>query len=85
MSTSSNVSPLRASLGTAQRGRLGPLWPHPRFAEVCASGDWADARPASIDVDEWVVGWSANLERDGLRVPSFRLRMIRGSASRLAA
>jgi hypothetical protein len=49
-----------------------PLWPHPRFAEVCASGEWADAHPASIDVDEWVVGWSANLERDGLSVAVFQ-------------
>lgn len=49
-----------------------PVWPHPRFAEACAAGPWARAQPESIDVDEWVIGWSENLERDGLTVVVFQ-------------
>lgn len=49
-----------------------PVWPHPRFLEACATGPWATERPVSIDIDEWVEAWLANLERDGMRVAVFQ-------------
>jgi hypothetical protein len=49
-----------------------PVWPHPRFAEACATGPWAGEKPAAIDIDEWVEAWLANLERDGMRVAVFQ-------------
>jgi hypothetical protein len=49
-----------------------PVWPHPRFAEVCASGPWAAEAPGAIDIDEWVEAWLPNLERDRMRVAVFQ-------------
>ena len=49
-----------------------PVWPHPRFAKACASGLWAEEKPAAIDIDEWVEGWLPNLERDRMRVAVFQ-------------
>jgi Protein of unknown function (DUF2750) len=48
-----------------------PLWPHPGFAAACAIEEWAQARPESIDVDEWIEGGAAQLENDGLAVGVF--------------
>ena len=63
-----------------------PVWPHPRFADACGAGPWAEERPAAIDIDEWVEAWLSNLERDGLRVAVFQTPEDQGvsvSASRL--
>ena len=49
-----------------------PVWPHPRFAEACATGPWEGEEPVAIDVDEWVEAWLPNLERDGMRVAVFQ-------------
>jgi hypothetical protein len=49
-----------------------PVWPHPRFAQACASGPWAQENPVAIDIDEWVEAWLPNLERDGMRVAVFQ-------------
>ena len=64
------------------------VWPHARFAEACATDPWADAKATPIDVDEWILGWSPNLERDGLRVAVFQTPDDQGvsvSPSRLRA
>jgi Protein of unknown function (DUF2750) len=48
------------------------VWPHPRFAEACAGGPWADEQPRAIDVDEWVEAWTPKLIEDDLRVAVFQ-------------
>jgi hypothetical protein len=55
-----------------------PVWPHPRFADACAEGAWAAEKPAPIDVDEWVVAWLPNLERDRMRVAVFQTPQDQG-------
>lgn len=29
------------------------VWPHPRYAEACADGDWERYGPVCIELDEW--------------------------------
>jgi hypothetical protein len=48
-----------------------PIWPHPRFAGACAFGAWADATAHAIDVDDFALAWTKELEDDGLRVAVF--------------
>jgi hypothetical protein len=48
-----------------------PLWPHPDFAEACATAEWKGAEPVAVDVDEWVEGIAGQVERDGLAVAVF--------------
>jgi len=48
-----------------------PVWPHPRFAEACATGPWTAEQPGAIDIDEWVEGWLP-INRDGMRVAVFQ-------------
>jgi hypothetical protein len=49
-----------------------PVWPHPRFAEACATGPWDAEKPVAIDVDEWIEAWLPKLEVDGMRVVVFQ-------------
>ena len=56
----------------SEAGReLVPVWPHPRYASACATGDWAGADPAAIPLDEWLAAWLPGLERDGRAVAVF--------------
>ena len=56
-----------------------PVWPHPRFAQVCASGPWEAESPRSIDVDEWVEAWTPQLEGDRFRIAVFQTPQDEGS------
>ncbi|GBC94069.1 hypothetical protein HRbin15_02576 [bacterium HR15] len=40
--------------GCANGRVVVPLWPHPRYAEVAATGSWIDGRPEPIGVIEWL-------------------------------
>lgn len=49
-------------LGADDAGRqFVPIWPHPRYAEASASGEWTNSTPAPIDVDEWLDEWTPDL------------------------
>jgi hypothetical protein len=52
-------------------GSLFPVWPHRRYAETCAVGDWEGLAPRSIDVDEWVTAWTPKTKKDGLKIVVF--------------
>lgn len=53
-----------------ERGDLFPLWPHSAFAEACAQGPWADARPAEISLDD-MEELLPLLEEDHITVSAF--------------
>jgi hypothetical protein len=55
-----------------------PVWPHQRFAQELATGQWGDAAPIAIDVDEWVEEWLPDLEGDGIRIAVFQTPDDRG-------
>ena len=51
-----------------QEGQVAfPVWPHPRYAEACASELWKGATPEGIDLGEWLEEFTPELEaRDRL-------------------
>ncbi|HZW14029.1 MAG TPA: DUF2750 domain-containing protein [Noviherbaspirillum sp.] len=55
-----------------------PVWPHPQYAAACATGEWAENRPASIDVHEFVESWLLNMTDDGVKVAVFPTPKMRG-------
>lgn len=50
---------------------LFPIWPHERYAEACATADWADCKPAAISLESWLRAWSPGLEQDNRKVAVF--------------
>ncbi|HYE20382.1 MAG TPA: DUF2750 domain-containing protein [Tepidisphaeraceae bacterium] len=55
-------------------GREGvPVWPHPRFAQDCATGRWDGCVPAAIPVQDWMDKWLPGMERDNRYVATFPL------------
>jgi hypothetical protein len=51
--------------------QLMPVWPHARFAEACAAGEWADSLPEAIPLDRWIEAWLTGLTRDHCGVAVF--------------
>ncbi|MFQ6048379.1 MAG: DUF2750 domain-containing protein [Phycisphaerae bacterium] len=47
-----------ARLASDDAGRkLVPVWPHEKFAVVCANGIWAGYQAKAIDLDAWLERW----------------------------
>jgi hypothetical protein len=47
------------------------VWPHPRYAESCAVGEWDDREPAPVSVDAFLDDFIPALVEDGMRVAVF--------------
>jgi hypothetical protein len=59
-------------LGSDQHGReTVPVWPHSKYAVLCANGTWLDAVPAKIPLKDWLRAWVPGLVRDGRMVAVF--------------
>ena len=52
---------------------LVPVWPHERYAQECADGDWADCQPSPIALQAWLRAWRRMVARS----PCSRLRSAR--------
>lgn len=48
-----------------------PVWPHSRYATVCAEGVWAGYQPKAIPLDAWLDRWIPGMERDQRLVAVF--------------
>lgn len=48
-----------------------PVWPHPEYAEVWASGEWADCKPQAITLKVWMDRWISGMEEDEVCVAVF--------------
>jgi hypothetical protein len=48
-----------------------PIWPHEKFASLCANGGWSGCRPRPIDLDAWLERWTPGMERDQRMVAVF--------------
>jgi hypothetical protein len=60
------------AVSAASSGRqLFAVWPHRRYAEACAVGEWAGRTAAPIGLGEWLNGWLPELEEDGHAVAVF--------------
>lgn len=52
-------------------GEAVPVWPHPRFAEAFATGEWDGYSPQRIGLDDWLAKWIPGMETDRRRVAVF--------------
>jgi Protein of unknown function (DUF2750) len=50
-----------------------PIWPHPRFAELCIKDGWSDCVVAPIPMDEWLNKMSPMLEKKQTKIAVFQL------------
>ncbi len=41
-----------------------PVWPHPKYAKLCATGPWAGCEPAKIDLPRFVERWIPRLAKE---------------------
>ena len=55
-----------------------PLWPHPRYAEICAKGEWLNTVPVPISLLEFLNKWVPGLHLDGRLVAVFPLPTGKG-------
>ncbi|WP_082219266.1 DUF2750 domain-containing protein [Massilia sp. NR 4-1] len=54
------------------------IWPHPDFAQACATGDWAGCEPAAIDIYRFVEDWLPDMASKGLSIAVFPTPAMRG-------
>jgi hypothetical protein len=60
-----------AAFGSEDEGVLLCVWPHPRFAEACAYGDWSAREPVAVDLDVFIEEVLPDLIREGTLVAVF--------------
>ncbi|MDF1763505.1 MAG: DUF2750 domain-containing protein [Oleibacter sp.] len=42
-----------------------PFWPHPKYSEMFAKGDWDGYYPEKISLDDYVNKWLPGMVKDG--------------------
>jgi hypothetical protein len=60
-----------AAFGSADEGVLLCVWPHPRFAETCAYGDWASHEAVPVELVVFIEEVLPDLIREGTVVALF--------------
>jgi hypothetical protein len=50
---------------------LVPIWPHSKYASLCAIGVWEGYEPKSIALDAWLNRWIPGMGRDERLVAVF--------------
>jgi hypothetical protein len=69
------------ALASDDQGReLVPVWPHPLFAEQCASGSWKGFHAKSVSMDIWLDRWIVGMKRDHRLVAVFPTPADKGVA-----
>lgn len=48
-----------------------PVWPHERYAALCASEGWLGYEPKQIPLDAWLDRWIPGMTKDGRLVAVF--------------
>ena len=60
-----------AAFGSADEGVLLCVWPHPRFAEACAYGDWSSHEAVPVEAEVFIEEVLPDLIREGTVVALF--------------
>ena len=55
-----------------------PVWPHPDYAQACATKAWAGSVPAEIDVHEFVEEWLPDMSKREVAVAVFPTPSMKG-------
>lgn len=69
-----------ALTGDSASRELVPVWPHERFASLCATGIWIGYEPKMIAIDVWIERWIPGIENDGRSIAVFPTPEGRGVA-----
>jgi len=51
--------------------QLIPVWPHQKYAELCANGEWSGSAAKEIDLDAWMKRWLPGMAKDSRLVAVF--------------
>ena len=68
--------------------KVVPVWPHAKFAEMCATGDWLGHEARPIEMQVWLDRWLPGISRDGRLIAVFPTKNDKGvvvESLRLAA
>src|SRR5262245_30441175 len=60
-----------ALTGDSTRREMVPVWPHARYAALCATGAWSGYQPRVIPSDVWLERWIPGMERDNRLIAVF--------------
>jgi len=55
-----------------------PVWPHAKYAELCATGVWQKYQPRAIPIGEWLSAWLPGIQKDRRLVAVFPTPKERG-------
>ncbi len=58
-------------MGDEEGRATAPVWPHPKYALACATGDWSGLEARSIPLDEWLNIWTPGLAKDQRLIAAF--------------
>jgi hypothetical protein len=59
---------------------LVPVWPHSKYAELCATGQWTGYVAKKIDLTAWLERWISGIEKDKRLVAVFPTLSDKGMA-----
>lgn len=48
-----------------------PVWPHAKFAEMCAKESWMAHEPRQIELEVWLDRWLPGIQQDGRLIAIF--------------
>ncbi|MES2442999.1 MAG: DUF2750 domain-containing protein [Pseudomonadota bacterium] len=54
-----------------EAGELLPVWPHRRYASLCATDEWTEFEARAIELDRWMGRWLPGLAAERKRVAVF--------------
>ncbi len=60
-------------VGDDEGSEYVPVWPHRRYAEACATDEWAGLQPEAIALHDWLEVWIPGMTRDSRSVAVFPL------------
>jgi hypothetical protein len=67
-----------AAVGDDEGRSCFPVWPHPRYAEALATGEWATYRAAAIPLGAWLEDWLPGMDEDGVHFAVFPTPALQG-------
>jgi hypothetical protein len=58
-------------MGDPDENETVPVWPHAKYAEAAAVGEWLGYEPRRIPLDDWLDKWTPGMTRDKRKVAVF--------------
>lgn len=55
-----------------------PVWPHPDYAQACATQAWGGSLPAEIDVHDFIAAWLPDMTERKVFVAVFPTLLMQG-------